>query len=471
MSDLAQIGMIGLGVMGANVARNFANNGFKTVVYNRDLKVAEDFMKNHGNENLIMAKSLEDFVQKLERPRKAMMLITAGNPVDQVTDALLELLEEGDLIIDGGNSNFKDTIRREEKCAARGIHFVGMGVSGGEEGALKGPSMMPGGSPHAWETIQPIVEAVSARDFSDGPCVTHIGANGAGHYVKMVHNGIEYAVMQVMAEGYDILRKVYGQSAPQLAEIFKKYNAGKLQSFLFEIAIDVLSQPDEFNEGAYLIDAILDKAGQKGTGRWTAVDGFERGVAIPNIGGAVTARILSSKKDQRVKWATQYEKKAVEPTVPLEQFIATLEDALYAGMLLSYAQGYELIQSASREQEWSVDLAEVSRIWEGGCIIRAQILNFLHKAFEKSGSGVHMLDVPEVVGELNQSMNALRMVAAQAISAGVSAPVMSASLAYFDSLTTENSSANFIQGLRDRFGSHTYERTDREGSFHTLWTS
>jgi 6-phosphogluconate dehydrogenase len=465
----AKIGVIGLGVMGANLARNFASREIATVVYNRTAEVTDEFISKHGNDHLFGEHELKDFVGKLEAPRNVLIMVKAGGPVDSVIEGLLPFLEKGDVIIDGGNSNFNDTIRREKELADKGINFVGMGVSGGEEGALNGPSIMPGGSKDAWASLQPLLEAVAAKDFSGGPCVAHIGENGAGHYVKMVHNGIEYSVMQVMAEGYEMLRSIYQLPADEISKIFETFNNGKLQSFLFEISISVLAKKDEDGE-TNILDMILDKAGQKGTGRWTAIDAFERGVAIPSISGAVTARIMSGEKARREALGQLYsDKVSTTNQIPLEEFIPQLENALYAGMLCSYAQGYDLIQRASDEHEWNVNLSEVSRIWEGGCIIRAQILNFLHTAYEKTDSNVHLFEIEDVSSTLKESLGDFRNVIGYAMQNQVPMPSLSTGLAYFDSMTSAKVSANFIQGLRDFFGAHTYERTDKDGTFHTEW--
>ena len=465
----AKLGVIGLGVMGANLARNAANHKIPTVVYNRTTEGMEKFIKEHGSDHLFGEKELSDFVSRLEKPRRILIMVKAGAPVDSVIEGLLPFLDKEDILIDGGNSNFNNTIRREKYLIEKGIHFMGMGVSGGEEGALNGPSIMPGGSVHAWESLKPLLESIAARDFDGGACVTHIGENGAGHYVKMVHNGIEYAVMQLMAEGYDILRSIYELSAGDIADIFDGYNQGKLKSFLFEIATTVLARKDDLTEG-YLVDQILDQAGQKGTGRWTSIDGFERGVGIPSINAAVTARSLSAEKARRTMLADLYsERTTSSKKIPLEAFITQLENALYAGMLICYAQGYDLIQRASDEHEWNVNLSEISRIWEGGCIIRADLLNFLHKAYASAQKPDHLFTIPNISEPLKQALPDLRELTEYAVQNQVPIPGLSSSLAYMDTLTSAHGSANFIQGLRDFFGAHTYERTDREGTFHTNW--
>lgn len=467
----AQIGVIGLGVMGANLARNFSNHKIPTVVYNRTTEIMENLVAEHGNNYLFGEKELNEFVARLQTPRRILIMVKAGAPVDNVIEGLLPHLDKDDILIDGGNSNFRDTIQREKSLSKKGIHFVGMGVSGGEEGALNGPSIMPGGSLHAWKSLKPLLESIAARDFDNNPCVTHVGENGAGHYVKMVHNGIEYAVMQLMAEGYDMVRSIYKLPANEISSIFKTYNQGKLKSFLFEIAITVLAKKDDRAEG-FLVDQILDKAGQKGTGQWTSIDGFERGVAISTINAAVTARSLSAEKARRTRLAGLAPIRVTSKgQIPLEEFTARLESALYASMLISYAQGYDLIQHASDEHAWNINLSEISRIWEGGCIIRADLLNFLHKAYASSQKPDHLFDIPEIQFALAESLADLRELTAYALQNQVPAHAMTTAITYADALTQANGSANFIQGLRDFFGAHTYERTNSEGSFHTNWTS
>jgi 6-phosphogluconate dehydrogenase len=397
------------------------------------------------------------------------IMVKAGNPVDMVIEQLLILLDKGDTIIDFGNSNFHDTIRREKFLAEKGLHFFGCGVSGGEEGALKGPSMMPGGSQTVWEDLKPILESVCAKDFSGGNCVTYIGANGAGHHVKMVHNGIEYAIMQMMAEAYEILSTVFKLTPPEIADIFEKYDQGKLQSYLFEIAIPILRKEDELADG-YLIDKILDKAGQKGTGRWTAIEGLERGIDISVIMQAVNARIVSSQKNMRLKLAKDYQKPERKPTSPeaLKSMIPALENALYAGMLVAYAQGFDLLRQAAKEMEWNLDYAEIARIWEGGCIIRAQILNTLHDAFEKSNNA-SLWEIEKIKEDLQENWEDLRATVVFGNQAGTPMFCLGAALSSFEGMTNTRTSANFLQGLRDFFGAHTYQRTDQEGTFHTDW--
>jgi len=465
------IALIGLGVMGQSLARNIANKGFKILTYNRTTETAKKFIDKYDTENLAYEKELKDLVENLERPRKIIIMVKAGSAVDAVIKDLEPYLEKGDVIIDAGNSLYTDSIRRTKELEEKGLNFVGMGVSGGEEGALRGPSIMPGGSKDAWEALSPILKKIAAKDFNGEPCVTHVGNDGAGHYVKMVHNGIEYGVMQMMAETYEILRKIYELKPDKIAEIFKKFNKGRLKSYLFEISIPILEKKDEFNEG-YLLDYILDKAGQKGTGRWVAIDALERGATLPTITMAVFARTISSQKEDRIKISKEFDKFKPETSIPLEEFIELLEDALYAGMISSYAQGFELIRIAAEEQNWDINFAEITRIWEGGCIIRADMLNFLHKAFIKAdGKAVHLFTIDEIHKALQENLEAWRIVVSYGTENGVSMGCLGTSLGYFEDISTKNLPANFIQGLRDFFGAHTYERTDKEGIFHTPWSN
>lgn len=465
----SDIGLIGLGVMGTNLARNIASKDFKISVFNRTTEVMKVAVEKFGSENFAGFENLKDMVVSLEKPRKIILMVKAGPAVDSVIDSLKPFLDAGDIVIDCGNSNFKNTIKRFEDLRGDNIHFVGCGVSGGEEGALKGPSLMPGGTKEAWVQIKNIFETIAARDFNGGPCVTYIGDNAAGHYVKMVHNGIEYGIMQIMAEAYDLLKKVYKLEANKISEIFNNLNSGILKSYLFEISSEVLGKKDEFNKG-YLIDFILDKAEQKGTGKWTVIDALEKGVSLSTITEAVFSRINSSNKQLRSGLSKKYQKENMQTETELDDFIKVLEEALYAAMLITYAQGYSLIQNAAEENNWDINLAEISRIWEGGCIIRAQLLNELYKGFEKNPEAKHLFEIEELGALLKKNIPALRKMAVFAIAKGVPVPALSSAIAYFDAITSENLPANFIQGLRDYFGAHTYERIDKEGIFHTKWT-
>lgn len=472
------IALIGLGVMGQSLARNIASKGFKVLGWDRHEEKSLAFLKEYPHKNLDYCKDFKCLGQRLKSPRKYLIMVPAGDPVDDVIKKLSPFVKKGDIIVDAGNSFYKDTIRRTKELNKKGIEFVGMGVSGGEEGALRGPSIMPGGSAKSYKALYPILNKIAAKDFSSKPCVTHIGSDGAGHYVKMVHNGIEYGVMQMMAEAYQALKEIYGLKPNEIARIFAKYNKGKLKSYLFEISVPILERKDEFKKG-FLIDHILDKAGQKGTGRWVAIDALKKGATLPTITLAVYARALSSQKDERIKLGKLFKKPKIKPFIPLSEFTKFLEDALYAGMISSYAQGFELMAIAAKEQGWKLNFAEIARIWEGGCIIRADLLNFIHKAFQKGqslttgrqGKPVHLFTIKEIQAALKKNLPAWREVVSYGAKMGVSMACLASSLSYFEDMTSEKVPANFIQGLRDYFGAHTYERTDRIGTFHTPWSN
>lgn len=467
----SDIGLIGLAVMGANFARNIASRGFHVSVFNRTTSKTTDFINAFGTDALHGHEDLESFVQSLKAPRKIILLVQAGVAVDKTMESILPYIDKGDTIIDCGNSLYTDTIRREKEMRDRGFHFFGCGVSGGEEGALNGPSLMPGGSKQVWEGIRPMFEAAAATDFNGGKCVTYIGENGAGHFVKMVHNGIEYGVMQMMAEAYEILSKGFGLKPDAIADIFERFNKGKLESFLFEISVPILRQKDDLAEG-FLLDKIMDKAGQKGTGRWTAIEGMERGVDISVIIQAVNARIVSSRKNFRIELGSLYKKsdQKVMPSEALDDVVHALENGLYAGMLVSYAQGFDLLRTAAEEQNWDLNYSEIARIWEGGCIIRAQILNTLHEAFEASNNAP-LWKIDRIQKALDETYVDLKTTVHIGSQVDVPMFCLGAALSSFEAMTAARGSANFIQGLRDFFGAHTYERTDREGSFHTQWGS
>ena len=466
----SKIGLIGLSVMGSNLARNIANHDFTVSVYNRTEARTDEFIKEHGDSNLIPTYSYGEFVKSLELPRKIIIMVKAGKPVDDVINDLLPYLEEGDIVIDAGNSFYKDTQRRYAELGAKKIHFVGMGVSGGEEGALKGPSIMPGGDRKAWTTISPILKAIAAKDFSGKPCVAYIGDDGSGHYVKMIHNGIEYAVMELMAESYAILKNIYGLTSPQIADIFETYQKGKLNSYLFEISLPVLRRKDDLTGKGYLLDHILDRAGSKGTGQWASVDALQRGTSITSITEAVFARYESADKNDRMNLSKLYPKKSYLKKIPLKLFIPLLENALYVAMISAYAQGYNLIQKTAVEEKWNVNIAELTRIWEGGCIIRAKLLNVLHKAYTQSNlKDSALLAVPEIIKLMKRNVKDLQTFVGVIGGSGISISGFSSTLFYFQNMTSKETPANFIQGLRDYFGAHTYERTDRDGTFHTSW--
>jgi 6-phosphogluconate dehydrogenase len=461
--------MIGLAVMGENLARNVEDHGFSVAVWNRESQKTEQFIAAAAGKKFVGTKTLEEFVQSLERPRKIMMMIKAGAPVDQTIDRLAPLLEDGDIIIDGGNSWFKDTQERTQRLESKGLHFVGSGVSGGEEGARFGPSLMPGGSVHSWNAIQPVFEAISAKSDS-GPCVAHVGPDGAGHFVKMVHNGIEYGDMQLIAEAYELLRKGLGASADELAEIFADWNKGTLESFLIEITAHIFRVKDE--DGTPLVDRVLDKAGQKGTGKWTAQVALDLAVPVPTIAAAIDARVLSSMKDERVAASKILSGPSLQRVDDRRQFISDVHDALYASKICSYAQGMALIQAGSREWKWNIDMREMARIWKAGCIIRAKFLDSIMGAYERKRDLANLLLDGGFSARVAESQQAWRRAVSLAQLHGIAAPAMSSSLAYFDAYRTADLPQNLTQAQRDYFGSHTYQRNDKGADapfIHTDW--
>jgi 6-phosphogluconate dehydrogenase len=466
----AAVGVIGLAVMGANLARNFERNGYRVAVYNRTTSVTDDFMKEFGSGNhggFVGTDTLEGFVSSLESPRRILVMVKAGDPVDKVVESLLPLLATGDIIMDGGNSHFEDTARRVAQCESKGIGFMGVGVSGGEEGALWGPSIMPGGTVESWKAIEPLMKAIAAK--ADGPCVTFIGPQGSGHFVKMVHNGIEYADMQLIAESYDVLRRVCHLEPPKLADLYERWNQGPLQSFLIEITSKIFKKHDELADG-YLVDKVLDKAEQKGTGKWTAQCALDQGVVVSVIDAAVTGRILSSLKDQRVANATVFpgEISGKDESVS-GSLLEAVHDALLVAKIISYAQGMELIATVSRTRNWNLSLSEIARIWKGGCIIRARMLDEIQAEFARPRKEHETLLSGALGQVVMEKVGALRQVVSKAVSTGIPVPALSAALAYFDSIRTPYLPQNLTQAQRDFFGAHTYHRTDREGVFHSSW--
>ena len=463
MTELFDIGVIGLGVMGQNLARNFVSRGNRVVGYDLSPAAGAALLDKTGTELAAAATSLEDFVKKLERPRRILLMVNAGAPVDAVLDGLAPLLQEDDIVVDGGNSLFSDTDRRNKRAQSEPWRFVGMGVSGGAEGALTGPSMMPGGDQEAWERLRPVLESIAAVSES-GPCVTYCGRGSAGHYVKMVHNGIEYGDMQLIAETVSILRRGRGASAAEAARVFAEWNEGELESYLVEITADILRTKDPKQTDAVLVDNILDVAGQKGTGRWTDIAATEMGVAVPTIGAAVDARVLSAQRELRLQAADTFH----SPEVAIELSNDELLDALYAAKIASYAQGFQMLQTASMERDYGTDLAEIARIWTAGCIIRARFLDRVRSAF---AGGAQMLALsPEFKEDLARRVPAWRKVVGAATVAGLPVPGLSASLQWFDTLRTAAGTANVIQAQRDYFGSHTYRRLDApDVAEHTDW--
>jgi 6-phosphogluconate dehydrogenase len=466
----AQVGMIGLAVMGANLAKNIERNGYSVAVFNREVARVGEFVSENAGKRFVGAKSWEDFVKSLERPRKIILLVKAGDPVDWTINQIKPYLEAGDIIIDGGNSYFLDTARREDALKKEGIFFIGSGVSGGEKGALWGPSLMPGGDRDAYEKIRPIWEAIAAK-VDDGACVTYIGPGGAGHFVKMVHNGIEYGDMQLIAESYDILRRVLSMSADEMADAFDEWNKGELESYLIEITAKILRVRDP-ETGKPLVDLVLDKAGQKGTGKWASEIALELEVPIPTIDSAVHTRTLSAHKEERVEASKQI---AAPPATKYEgdrrELINAIHDALYAAKICSYAQGMSLIRAGSDKYNWGIDLGETARIWKGGCIIRARFLGKIKQAYQNKPDLPNLLLDPEFNSWVARAQDNWRRAITVAVNAGVPVPGMTASLSYFDTYRTADLPMNLTQAQRDFFGSHTYERADKPGAgaIHTEW--
>ena len=466
---IADIGLIGLGVMGQNLALNMERKSYVVAGYDLDPKKVDAFVSTHKEKKLIGSTAKEAFVTTLKKPRKIMMMVTAGAPVDAVIKDFEPLLEPGDLLIDGGNSFFKDTERRAKGLQASGIHYLGTGVSGGSEGALWGPSIMPGGQLEAWEIVQPIFEAISAKVEGE-PCVTYIGPRGAGHYVKMVHNGIEYGVMQLIAEAYDFLQRGLGLTPENLHELFATWNEGELSSYLIEITADIFANVDE-ETGAPLIDLILDEAKQKGTGKWTSQNSFDLGVPTPTINAAVESRILSAFKDERVAAANVILGPAIVFEGDRDVMVESMRHSLYAAIISCFAQGMALLKAASIEYEYNLDIGDIARIWRGGCIIRARLLEHIRAAYARNPDLDNLLIDPFFKEAVMGKQASLRTVLRTAIEMGIPTQAMSASLAYFDGYRTDRLPANLTQAQRDYFGAHTYRRIDRDGTFHTDWTS
>jgi len=464
----ADIGLWGLAVMGKNLVLNMESKGFTVAVYNRTVEKVKDFAVNKAKgKNIIPAYNLEDFIGSIDRPRKVMIMVKAGKPVDNVIEQIIPLLDKGDLIIDGGNSHFADTIRRCRTLRQKGFFFIGTGISGGEEGALKGPSIMPGGSKDAYKLVKPIFTKISAQ--VDGmPCCTYIGDNGAGHFVKMVHNGIEYADMQLISEAYCLMKNLLGMNCQKMHETFHKWNAGNLNSYLIEITGDILSKKDP-ETGNYLVEMILDEADQKGTGTWTIENAVELGVAVPTIAQAVFARFISASKEQRIQTAKQINAADNEYSDRQEDFINALADGLYASRICAYAQGFAIMDSAAKRYQWDLELPQISMIWQGGCIIRAKLLHKIKEAFERNPNLQNLLLDSLLKQTIEKTQDNWRNVAIAATQHGIAIPAISSALNYFDSFRSNPSGANIIQAQRDYFGGHTYKRIDRQGVFHTEW--
>lgn len=463
-----QIGVIGLAVMGKNLALNIESRGFSVSVYNRSSSKTEEFLQEAKGKNVVGTYSIEEFVQSLETPRKILLMVKAGTATDATIQSLLPHLEKDDILIDGGNTYYKDTQRRNKELAESGIHFIGTGVSGGEEGALKGPSIMPGGQKEAHELVKPILEAISAKVDGE-PCTTYIGPDGAGHYVKMVHNGIEYGDMQLISESYFILKQVLGLSADELHEVFAEWNKGELDSYLIEITADIFTKKDE-ETGKPLVDVILDKAGQKGTGKWTSQSSLDLGVPLPIITESVFSRFLSAMKEERVKASKVLsgpEASAFEGDKA--EFVEAIRKALYMSKICSYAQGFAQMRSASEEYDWNLSYGDIAMIFRGGCIIRAQFLQKIKDAYDRESALTNLLLDPYFKEIVEGYQSALREVISLAVKHGIPVPGFSSALAYYDSYRTETLPANLLQAQRDYFGAHTYQRIDKDGIFHTEW--
>ncbi len=466
----ANIGVVGLAVMGSNLARNLASREGNTVaVYNRTWARTETLLEQHPEAEFVAAATIAEFAASLSKPRTALIMVQAGKGTDAVIDELVAVFEPGDIIVDGGNALFTDTIRREKAVRETGINFVGAGISGGEEGALNGPSIMPGGSDEAWATLGPILKSIAA--IAEGePCVTHVGHDGAGHFVKMIHNGIEYADMQLIAEAYDLIRRGTGKSPAEIAEIFTQWNAGELESYLIEITAEVLKQVDA-KTGAPLVDVILDQAGSKGTGVWTVQTALDLGIPVSGIAEAVFARAVSSKPAQRAGAAS-----LPGPSEPSWQpadadaFVENVRLALYASKVIAYSQGFDAIVAGAEQYGWDIKKGEIAKIWRGGCIIRARFLNRITEAYGENPGLVALVTAPFFVDVMARAQPAWRAVVSDAALAGIPTPAFSSSLAYYDSLRAARLPAALVQGQRDFFGAHTYKRVDMEGTFHTLWS-
>ena len=468
--DKQVFGLIGLGVMGQNFVLNVERNGYGVAVYNRTAETTDKYIAGPAaGKNIKPAYTLKEFIDSLESPRKIMLLVKAGAPVDATIQQLIPLLDKGDLIIDGGNSFFTDTERRAKELESQGFNFFGMGVSGGEEGALWGPSLMPGGSRDAYKEVEPIMNAVAAKADEDGePCVTYLGPGGSGHYVKMVHNGIEYGDMELIAEAYYLLDRALGLSAQEFHEIFTEWNKAELSSFLIEITAKVFSKVDE-DTGKPLVEVILDKAGQKGTGRWMGENALELGISIPTIIAAVNGRIISSQKEERVHASSVLTGPTKKYEGGSQKLIDATRDALYVSKICSYAQGMSLLKKASLEYGYNMDLGAIARIWRAGCIIRARLLNDITSAFNRNKDLPNLLVDDAFRESVNSRQESWRFVIQTAIESGIPMSAMSASLAYYDSYRSERLPANLIQAQRDFFGAHTFERIDKPGTFHADW--
>lgn len=471
MKELSDIGLIGLAVMGENLVLNMESKGFQVSVYNRTTQRVDDFVNGRAKgKNIRGTHSLQELVASLERPRKIMMMVKAGKPVDDLIESLVPLLDQGDILIDGGNTHYPDTNRRTAYVESKGLLYIGTGVSGGEEGALLGPSIMPGGSQKAWPVVKPVFQSIAAKVEDGTPCCDWVGENGAGHFVKMVHNGIEYGDMQLINEAYHIMKDVLGMSADEMHLVFKEWNEGPLDSYLIEITRDILAFKDE--DGQPLVDKILDTAGQKGTGKWTAISALEHGVPLTLIGEAVFSRCLSAIKEERVAASKLINGPKPEFKGDKKQFIKDIESALFASKIVSYAQGYALMAAAAKEYGWNLNYGGIALMWRGGCIIRSVFLGRIKEAFDRNKDLSNLLLDPYFKDVVEKAQQGWRNVIATAVINGIPAPAMSSALSYFDGYRSERLPANLLQAQRDFFGAHTYERVDKPRGefFHTNWT-
>ena len=465
----ANIGVVGLAVMGSNLARNLASREGNTVaIFNRSYEKTQTLLDAHPEAEFVAAKDYAEFAASLSKPRTAIIMVQAGKGTDAVIDALTEVFEPGDIIVDGGNALFTDTIRREKAVRETGINFVGAGISGGEEGALNGPSIMPGGSDESWVTLGPILKSIAAVAEGE-PCVTHVGHDGAGHFVKMIHNGIEYADMQLIAEAYDLIRRGTGKTPAEISAIFSEWNEGELESYLIEITAEVLKQVDA-STGKPLVDVILDQAGSKGTGVWTVQTSLDLGIPVSGIAEAVFARSLSSKPAQRAAASSLPGPSETISVADPDAFIENVRLALYASKVIAYSQGFDAIVAGAEQYGWDIKKGEIAKIWRGGCIIRARFLNRITEAYAENPGLVALVTAPFFVDVMARAQDAWRSVVSDAAKAGIPAPAFSSSLAYYDGLRADRLPAALVQGQRDFFGAHTYKRTDKDGTFHTLWS-
>ncbi len=471
MSELKDIGLVGLAVMGENLVLNMESKGFGVAVFNRTVSKVDDFINGRGKgKNIKGCHSLQELVNSLKRPRKIMLMVKAGQAVDDFIEQLIPLLDPGDIIIDGGNSHFPDTIRRTKYVESKGLLYIGTGVSGGEEGALKGPSMMPGGSPQAWEHVKDIFQSICAKTPEGEPCCDWVGENGAGHFVKMVHNGIEYGDMQMICETYALMKLGLGMTNEEMHQVFAEWYEGELNSYLIEITRDILAYKNE--EGQYVVDLILDTAGQKGTGKWTVISALDEGQPLTAIAEAVFARCLSALKEERVKASQVLQGKVSTFNGDKKQFINDLRKALYASKIVSYAQGYQLMRSAAKTYNWNLNYGGIALMWRGGCIIRSVFLGKIKEAFDKNPNLENLLLDPFFASIVNDTQDSWRRVVSTAVQLGIPVPAMSSALCYFDGYRSSWLPANLLQAQRDYFGAHTYERIDRPRGefFHTNWT-